>query len=307
MLLLSWGIIRMYWCWSLLRYWAVCSRRLRWRLSKTGSEGRFRDEMVWFNRKIGSFDTLKGWFGWVCWVGCWGMFDVKEEVGWVCCWDGRFDGGVWNGLLWVLVWVRCWVPCWLFCWGGWGGSLIPKLPKMPPKPWFKSPMLLKVIVVAWGFPKPIPLRRFPKGFGKGGGGGTWLELFCPFWFWVEDCCWFEGWVVLVVLAEVVYCPPILAIRCTVIPDYFTKNKKVLTIFTDLVIIYKLLTSKDYSLPFEGNVNLFQNLLQLRYFCLLSLWNWLTSGLITNSKTSLVRSFTLTMNWSVGWVGCYTSI
>ena len=122
-LLLSWGISLMYWCWSLLKYWLVCSRKLKCVLSRTGSLGKFKVEMVWFKFKIGSFDTLNVW---VEGIGTfdgtdvprkfWAAFvDVKDValVGFVVkvvvtgtCWFSAlrlvFVGGVWNGLLGLL-------------------------------------------------------------------------------------------------------------------------------------------------------------------------------------------------------------
>lgn len=246
----------MYWCWSLLRYWAVCYLRFIFLLSRTGYNGRFNVVIVWFNLKIGSLETFQGtgWFcGWLdvtvycCVVCCGGILTLNEEVGWLFCWLGRYVllGGVWKGLLWVggiFVVADLGGSCWDVCpFPPTGGILIPKLPKMPPNPWFRSPILPKEMVVACGCPNPKLPNRLANGLNGCCCGCD--EVFAPCCW---DCCWDYCcdvcWVLFVFVVEVVVCycccvVLILAIKWTVLPDYFTTYyKKLHTIICNFILV-----------------------------------------------------------------------
>lgn len=222
-------------------------------LSRTGSGGRLRVEMVWFNLKIGSFDTFHGTgcvWGWVvvivgCWVVCCcvGLVGLNTDVGWLFCWFGRFvfEGGVWKGLLWgcCVVLVVAGLGCCWDCCGTFpltGGILIPKLPSIPPRPWLRSFTFPKVIVVACGCPNPKPPNKLAKGLNGCCVGGVVVG-----WDW--GCCVDDGccccWVVeeLVVVVGYGWLVVIFAIKWTVLPDYLTKKiNKNHTVICHFIII-----------------------------------------------------------------------
>jgi len=155
------------------------------------------------------------------------------------------------------------------CWGCWG-SLMPKLPSIPPKLEFRSFMFVKVIVAPWGpgTPRPMPLRRLPNGLVFMFGCCCWVVL-----GWVVPC-WVlalvpVGWVVVVVVACCILLllfavllaisPPILAIKCTVMPDSLTThNHKNHTIIRDLTLIKQLFRPEDNPLLIKRNANPFED-------------------------------------------------
>ena len=149
---------------------------------------------------------------------------------------------------------------------------IPRLPNSPPNYWFKSAILEKVIVVVCGPFIAIPPRppSIDIMFWNGGLELLLLELlvFCVlllvkvlefevlFWGLFIFEVLFVLYAVLGMLAVYDCCWAVLAIKWTVIPDYLTKIKILITILSDFVFINKLLSAKNNSLSFQGNINFF---------------------------------------------------